>query len=300
MLWRCRRRAFSRGGRGWIGDRLRSGVMRVWRLLRVANNKRRFKNMQIVSTTRDDCVLPMASKSGQELAAQASAQRRMEFEEILSKNLPRFRRVAMRWLRNPEDAEDAVQDAMLSAHKHIDGFRGRARLSTWITAIVINAVRMQLRRRTRCHIVPLDQTLQDGQVLISELIADPRPTPEQALERSELRALVTKVACGLPAEQQAALRLRQVDGLSIREAAQRLGVPQGTLKAQLSRGRAALTRRFHEAEEKRRTKAAIPDTHAKRRDCGASHGPDSEWCEVPAPMPGFQAHQGGHETWVGA
>ena len=58
----------------------------------------------------------------------------------MSNELPRFRRIAMCWLRNPEDAGDAVQDAMLSAHEHIGGFSGRARLSTWITAIVINAV----------------------------------------------------------------------------------------------------------------------------------------------------------------
>jgi RNA polymerase sigma-70 factor (ECF subfamily) len=256
--------------------------------------------MQIVSTIRDNSVLPVASKSGQELPAPASAQRRKEFEKIVSNELPRFRRIAMRWLRNPEDAEDAVQDAMLSAHKHIGGFSGRARLSTWITAIVINAVRMQLRRRPRYHIVSLDQTLEDGQVSISELIADPRPTPEQALERSELRALVTKVACGLPAAQRAALRLRQGDGLSIREAARRLGVPEGTLKAQLARGRTALTRRFQKAEGKRRTKAAIPDAKAKRTDGCAGNGPDSARCEVPMPIAGFQAQQGGYEAWVGA
>ena len=159
---------------------------------------------------------------------------------------------------------------------------------------------VKLRRRPRYHIVSLDQTLEDGQVSISELIADPRPTPEQALERSELRALVTKVACGLPAAQRAALRLRQGDGLSIREAARRLGVPEGTLKAQLARGRTALTRRFQKAEGKRRTKAAIPDAKAKRTDGCAGNGPDSARCEVPMPIAGFQAQQGGYEAWVGA
>jgi len=253
-----------------------------------------------ISTIRDNSVSPVASKGGQELPAPASAELRMEFEEVVSNDLPRFRRMAMRWLRNPEDAEDAVQDAMLSAHKHIGGFSGRARLSTWIMAIVINAVRMQLRRRTQCHIVSLDQTLEDGQGTISELIADPRPTPEQVLERTELRALVAKVARGLPTAQQAALRLRQRDGLSIKEAAQTLGVPEGTLKAQLARGRTALSRRFHEAEEKRQTKAAIPDAKAKRTAGCAGHEPGSARCEVPMPIAGFQAQQGGYEAWVGA
>ena len=117
---------------------------------------------------------------------------------------------------------------------------------------------------------------------ISEVSADPRPTPEQALERSELRALVTKVACGLPAAQRAALRFRQGDGLSIREAARRLGVPEGTLKAQLARGRTALTRRFQKADGKCRTKAAIPDAKAKRTDGCAGNGPDSARWKYPS------------------
>src|SRR5271165_4728164 len=108
----------------------------------------------------------------------ASQEVRMEFEKIVSRDLSRFRRLAMRWLRNPEDAEDAVQDAMLSAFRHIAAFDGRARLSTWVMAIVINAVRMQLRRRPRYHFVSLDQAPEEGQWAISEVLADPRPTPE--------------------------------------------------------------------------------------------------------------------------
>jgi RNA polymerase sigma-70 factor (ECF subfamily) len=195
---------------------------------------------------------------------QASAELQIEFEKIVLHGLPRFRRMATRWLRNPEDAEDAVQDAMLSAFKHIAAFDGRAQLSTWVMAIVINAVRMKLRSRPRCHIVSLDQMPEYGQWAISELIADPRPTPEQTLEQSELRELVTKLTGSLPLSQRTALRLRQRDGLSIRMAAEALGVPEGTLKAQIARGRAKLIQRFHEAAGGRRTKAAIPDATANR------------------------------------
>src|SRR5258705_6815643 len=157
-------------------------------------------------------------------------ERQQEFESLLPHAIPRFRRMAMRWLRNPEDAEDAVQDAMLSAFRHIAAFDGRARLSTWVMAIVINAVRMQLRRRPRCHFVSLDHAPEEGQWGISEVLADPRPTPEQTVAHSELRDLAARLTCGLPDAQRAAIRLRQRDGLSIREAAETLGVPEGTLK----------------------------------------------------------------------
>jgi len=220
----------------------------------------------------------------------------MEFEKILQQGLPRFRRVAMRWLRNPEDAEDAVQDAMLSAFRHIATFDGRARLSTWVTAIVINAVRMQLRRRPRGHFVSLDHVPEEGQWAISEVLADPRPTPEQIAAHSELRDLVARLASGLPDAQRAAIRLRQRDGLSIREAAETLGVPEGTLKAQLARGRAKLVQRFQKAARRPRTKAEMRDAALKRKGYCR---PESVRCVVPVPIAGFQ-QQGGYESRVGA
>jgi RNA polymerase sigma-70 factor (ECF subfamily) len=220
----------------------------------------------------------------------------MEFEKTVQQGLPQFRRIAMRWLRNPEDAEDAVQDAMLSAFKHIAAFDGRARLSTWVTAIVINAVRMQVRRRPGCHFVPLDHAPEEGQWAISEVLADPRPTPEQIVVDSELRDLAARLTCGLPDAQRAAIRLRQRDGLSIREAADAQGVPVGTLKAQLARGRANLVQRFQKFTGRPRTKTAIRDAALMRKEYCR---PESVRCVVPVPIPGFQ-QQGGCGRWVGA
>src|SRR5271157_1907112 len=164
---------------------------------------------------RDGCIPPtLAAGGGREFGREVSPEHRAEFEDALSYNLPRFRRMALRWLRNPEDAEDAVQDAMLSAFKHIARFEGRAQMSTWLMAIVINAVRMQMRRRPRQQIVSLDQLSKDTQCAISDLIADPRPTPEQTLQQRELRELANKVADSLPVAQRAAMQLRDGDDLS--------------------------------------------------------------------------------------
>jgi RNA polymerase sigma-70 factor, ECF subfamily len=203
---------------------------------------RESRSMQTLACTLWDGFLPpVAVAGGQELSRQVSPKRRLEFEAVLSRNLPSFQRVAMRRLRNPEDAEDAVQDALLSAFKHIARFEGRAQMSTWVMAIVINAVRAQLRRRLRHTILPLDQPAQDGQFTISDLVADQRPTPEQTLEESERLKLVVKLTRSLPPSQRMAMQLRQRDdGLSMKEAAEVLGVPVGTLKAQLARGRVTL------------------------------------------------------------
>src|SRR5690349_3564927 len=126
-------------------------------------------------TLQDGFLPPEAVAGGQERRTQVSRERQLEFEAVLSRNLPGFQRVAMRWLRNPEDAEDAVQDAMLSAFTHIARFDGRAKMSTWVMAIVINAIRMQIRRRPRRQMLSLDQRVAQGQWTISEILADPRP-----------------------------------------------------------------------------------------------------------------------------
>ncbi len=68
--------------------------------------------------------------------------------DLITSHSPRFRRIALAHLGNPADAEDAVQDALLSALTHLDQFRGQAKMSTWLTTIVINSARMKLRRRS--------------------------------------------------------------------------------------------------------------------------------------------------------
>jgi len=203
--------------------------------------------MQIPSLTPGNhCLAPVALAGGQELCSHATQDRRIEFEGVLSHNLPRFRQMAMRHLHNPEDAEDAVQDALLSAFKNLARFEGRARMSSWLMAIVINSARIQLRRRRPRHqILSLDQELQVRHWTLLELLADPKPTAEQSLERFELSELVVQLAQSLPLSQWTALQVRHKDGLSLKQAAEVLGVPVGTLKAQLSRGRRRLARLLH-------------------------------------------------------
>src|SRR6476620_5604050 len=82
-----------------------------------------------------------------DVAGDQSAAR--ELQRVLSLSSPYFYRCAFRLLGNRADAEDAVQEALLAAHKHLHQFRGQSQLSTWLTAIVCNCARMQLRKRPR-------------------------------------------------------------------------------------------------------------------------------------------------------
>src|ERR1700686_2630036 len=110
-----------------------------------------------------------------------------EMQDVLSRYLPSFYRRAYRQLGNAADAEDAVQDALLSAYKHLDQFKGQAQMSTWVTAIVTNCARMQLRRRPRQMHLSLDERLGEvEEYCLSEQLRGREPSPEDECLWSEL------------------------------------------------------------------------------------------------------------------
>jgi RNA polymerase sigma-70 factor (ECF subfamily) len=164
-----------------------------------------------------------------------------QLEQILASGLPPLYRRAFRILGNAADAEDAVQDALLAAYTHLHQFRGQAQISTWLTTIVLNCARLQLRRRLRHVQVSLDECTADlHPASVSERLADHRPNPEDECTESELSALLTHLHSYLSPTLRRTFQLRDVDGLSIRETARILGVPTGTVKAQSARARKRL------------------------------------------------------------
>jgi RNA polymerase sigma-70 factor, ECF subfamily len=171
-----------------------------------------------------------------------------QLEQILACGLPSLYRRAYRILGNAADAEDAVQDALLAAYTHLHQFRGQAKISTWLTTIVLNCARLQLRRRPRQVHVSLDGSTGELQSLsVSERIADHRPNPEDDCIESELSARLTHLHSRLSPTLRRTFQLRDVDGLSIRETARILGVPTGTVKAQSARARQKLKRLMRRA-----------------------------------------------------
>jgi RNA polymerase sigma-70 factor, ECF subfamily len=174
-----------------------------------------------------------------------------ELHDALASRLPSLHRSAYRLLGNAADAEDAVQDALLSACKHLDQFRGESQISTWLTAIVLNCARMRLRRRRQVH-VSLDEPLVEGQhYSISELLAGPGPDPEEKFRNCELTGHMRQLMTQLSPTLLRTFQLRDMDGLSTREAAEVLGIPAGTVKAQLARARKKLKQWMQKAPRPR-------------------------------------------------
>jgi RNA polymerase sigma-70 factor (ECF subfamily) len=160
---------------------------------------------------------------------------------VLSSRLPSLYRRAYKLLGNKADAEDAVQDALLAAHKHLNQFRGDAQISTWLMTIVLNSARMQLRKRLRHELVSLDTRIgEDQQFSLSEMLIDERPNPEDECHKSKLSEWLTKSIARLSPTLRRTFQLRYVDNLSVCQTARVLGIPVGTVKAQTARARAKL------------------------------------------------------------
>ena len=147
---------------------------------------------------------------------------------------------ALKLLGNPEDAEDALQEGMLSAFKNLRRFEGRSKFSSWLTRIVINAALMRLRSQRSRPTVSADEPLGEAELTLAEQLADPAPDPERLYARQELRRLLDRNLTELPPDMRTAVLLRDIEGLSTQEAAEALGVPENTLKSRLHRARLQL------------------------------------------------------------
>ena len=147
---------------------------------------------------------------------------------------------ALKLLGNPEDAEDALQEGMLSAFKNLRRFEGRSKFSSWLTRIVINAALMRLRSQRAHQTVSADQPLGEAELTLAEQLADPAPDPERLYAREELRRLLDRNLTELSPEMRTAVLLRDIEGLSTQEAAEALGVLENTLKSRLHRARLQL------------------------------------------------------------
>ena len=181
------------------------------------------------------------SKSALETAANSQEKEIQELTDVFIGYLPSFYAQAIRRLGNAADAEDAVQDAYLSAYTHLNQFRRQAKMSTWLTAIVINSALMKRRRHPRQSHIPLDAADREREhQAFSDAIPDHQPNPEEICRRLELAQWLRRLSERLSPTLRRTFQMRDMNGLSIRETAKRLGVPHGTVKGRVARARGRL------------------------------------------------------------
>lgn len=159
------------------------------------------------------------------------------FGTLVRRHRDRLWAVALRTTGDPEEAADALQDALVNAFRKAGSYRQEAAVTTWLHRIVVNACLDRIRRRTVRAADPLPDR-DDLEVTVT--VPEPPPGPQRAAELSERRARVLRALQQIPADQRAALVLVDMEGRSVQETAQVLGVPVGTVKSRCARGRARL------------------------------------------------------------
>jgi RNA polymerase sigma-70 factor (ECF subfamily) len=145
---------------------------------------------------------------------------------------------------NYEDAEDALQDGLLSAFRNLKSFEGRSQFSTWLMRIVINAALMRRRHLAARPATALAELQTKNEIPVTERLASKSPTPEQLLGRLEILEICKERIEELSPMLRSVFVLRIVRECSTNEAAKVLSVPENTIKARLWRARRQLAKRL--------------------------------------------------------
>jgi RNA polymerase sigma-70 factor, ECF subfamily len=173
-----------------------------------------------------------ADDSDEAIVAQVLAGDTAAFERLMRRHNARVFRAARAILRTDDEAEDAMQEAYVSAFAHLSAFAGRARFSTWLVRIAVHEALARCRRAKRAS------SLDD--VDAEEKIMSKARTPEEAASDVELRALLEEAIDALPLGFRAVFVMRAVEDMSAGDVAEVLDIPEETVRTRLHRARGML------------------------------------------------------------
>jgi RNA polymerase sigma-70 factor (ECF subfamily) len=170
------------------------------------------------------------STDAQLIAAHAAGDPRA-FAELVRRHRDRMWAVALRTLRDPEEAADALQEAFISAFRAASSFRAESQVTTWLHRIVVNACLDRIRRRQARPTVPLPDAGPGEPAAAGDAMAD-----------RETKLVVAEALAALPEEQRVPIVLVDVEGYSVADTARLLGIAEGTVKSRCARGRVKLAK----------------------------------------------------------
>jgi RNA polymerase sigma-70 factor (ECF subfamily) len=183
-----------------------------------------------------------APVSDEQLLSRARSGDQIAFGELCSRYTGMLKQRIFRIVGNREDAEDVLQETLLSAYRHLDTFRGACRVSTWMTKIGINRSLMILRKRRSMPELISEQVFEDGQRFESPEFRDPGFNPEQRYIADQTNDKLRSIMRRLPAHVRTVMDLYCVQELRLKDAAAILGITEATAKSRVLRGRKRLRR----------------------------------------------------------
>jgi RNA polymerase sigma-70 factor, ECF subfamily len=180
--------------------------------------------------------------SDEQLLFRARSGDQIAFGELCLRYTGMLKQRIFRIVRNREDAEDVLQETLLSAYRHLDTFRGTCRVSTWMTKIGINRSLMILRKRRCMAEVISEQLFEDGQRFESPEFRDPGLDPEQRYIAVQTIDKLFSTMRRLPAHVRTVMDLYCMKELRLKDAAATLGITEAAAKSRVARGRNRLRR----------------------------------------------------------
>ena len=144
-------------------------------------------------------------------------------------------------LRNEAEAEDATQETMLNAYRHLGSFRAESKFSTWLVTIAVNEARQRLRKERRAPVNSIEESVEDREGdYTPALLTDWREVPLEALERAEVREKIKTAVEELPGIYREVFTLRDLEEMDVHDTAQVLGITPALVKVRLHRARILL------------------------------------------------------------
>lgn len=208
------------------------------------------------SRPRSDEELVIASKNGESCA----------LGELLVRHQKMMFCVARRYTESTDEAHDLVQETMLRATRYFGQFRGESRFTTWLNSIVIHTAISDIRRERHIRWVNLDEQEEEETRFCLRSLQDARRNPEEDYSHRETRHLLQREAMKLPPQYRFILTACDLDGYSIKDVAQALGLHLGAAKSRLRRARWCLSAAMEKSG------ATRPRVRTDRQAAGAKRG----------------------------
>jgi RNA polymerase sigma-70 factor (ECF subfamily) len=174
------------------------------------------------------------------LVESARAGDRGAFEELVRRHADRLYAVVLRFVADADEAEEVTQEAFLRAWRSIGRFEGKSQFFTWLYRIGINEAKRRAERRPAAGLV---SSIEDSPI---DDAPDWSESPQFRAEQADVRGVLERAVRSLPLEYRAPLVLRDVEGLSTREAAEAMGLGEAAFKSRLHRARLAVRRSLDE------------------------------------------------------
>ena len=168
----------------------------------------------------------------------------LSFEEIVERYETKVNNLAMRLTRNSEDAEEVLQDVFITVYRKIAGFEGKAKFSSWLYRITVNAAFMKLRKRRQEQNVSLDEMMPHIQNKATGYLSNLSARGDTNALNNEVREALESAIGKLPDDYRAVFVLRDIDGLSNKEVGEILDLSIPAVKSRLHRSRLMLRRRL--------------------------------------------------------